>query len=84
MKIKHFHLIFVLTLAAHAAQAAAPQQFPTKDSSATIAKLAPSAEFQRAEALRKQKIQLDAALAKHNAKMKALEVRSRANPKTMP
>lgn len=84
MKIKHFPFIFVLALAAPAAQAAVPQIFPAKDSSATIAKPVPSAEFQRAEALRKQKIQLDAALAKHNAKMKALEVRSRANPKTMP
>lgn len=84
MKIKHFPLIFVLALAAPAAQAAVPQIFPAKDSSATMAKPVPSAEFQRAEALRKQKIQLDAALARHNAKMKALGARARANPKTMP
>lgn len=84
MKIKHFPLIFVLALAAPAAQAAMPQISPAKDPSATIAKPVPSAEFQRAEALRKQKIQLDAALARHNAKMKALEARSKAKPKIMP
>jgi hypothetical protein len=84
MKIKHLPFAFMLALAAPTAQSAIPQQFPAKEPSAAKAKPAPSAEFLRAEALRKQKIQLDAALAKHNAKMKALGVRSRANPKMMP
>lgn len=84
MIMKHIPFVFMLALVVPTAQAAASQQFPAKEPSTAIAKPAPSAEFQRAEALRKQKIQLDAALAKHNAKMKALEMRSRANPKTTP
>ncbi|HUX62228.1 hypothetical protein [Sulfuricella sp.] len=102
--MKHITFVFMLALAAPAAQAVVPQISPAKDSSATIAKPAevprptipalnqkPAhvpfvsaniAEAQRAEALRKEQRQLDAALARHSAKMKALE--ARAKPKKMP
>lgn len=53
-------------------------------SPATPAALVPSAEVQRTEALKKERLQLDAALARHFTKMKALGARARANPKTTP
>lgn len=77
MRMKHIPFVLVMALVAPAAQSAVPQIFPAKDFSATIAKPAPSAEFQRTEALRKGQIQLDAALARHNTKMKALETRAK-------
>lgn len=61
-----------------------PAQMPTtvsvKKSVQALVAPATSAEQIRAEALRQQKIQLEDALAKHNAKMKELEARSKQKP----
>lgn len=68
MKTKHIYFAFMLAWVVPVAPAVS----------------APSAEVQRAEALKKEQRQLDAALAKHTKIMKALEEKSKVKPKIMP